>query len=586
MKKIPWSLLICTTLLWGSCKDYYDVNVDPVTYGETYFKAALHKDRAVYSPGDQVKLSLDGKIDPQELTVCYTHLGEVLKEEKLTGSSWTWTAPPDDFKGYLVYVYKSDDPQKNALYSMAVDVSSEWTKFPRYGFVSNYGRFSQETIQRNIENLSRFHINGVQFYDWKYDHQKPLAGSPENPAESWPDLIGRTNYKATIDGYIQAAHDKGMKAMFYNLLFGALSNAAGDGVREEWYLFKDAERIEKDVHPLDPPFRSSIYLTNPANTDWQDYLNKRHQEVYEVFNFDGFHIDQLGSRGTVYDYDGQEVDLAQAYGPFIKSTVAKFPDKYHVMNSVTQYGQESPIATSDVDFLYTEVWDPFNSFNDLVGIIHDNYRYSGYEKNSVLAAYMNYGRSNQPGFVNEPGILLTNAVIFANGGAHLEIGEHYLTNEYFPNNNLQLRGTTKDKLITYYDFMVGYENLLRDGGEVFEPAVEVQGEGVAVTNGTAVQGNVTSYGRRFSNRDVVHLVNFNNASTMEWRDSNGTQRAPNTVTDLSLRIPVSKTVRKVWMASPDIAAGAPMELPVEQQGNTLTVSLPSLHYWDMLVIEY
>ena len=75
MKKIAWSLLICTTLLWGSCKDYYDVDADPVTYGETYFKAALHKDRAVYSPGDQVKLSLDGKIDPQELTVCYTHLG-------------------------------------------------------------------------------------------------------------------------------------------------------------------------------------------------------------------------------------------------------------------------------------------------------------------------------------------------------------------------------------------------------------------------------------------------------------------------------------------------------------------------------
>src|SRR5690606_37649292 len=140
---------------------------------------------------------------------------------------------------------------------------------------------------------------------------------------------------------------------------------------------------------------------------------------------------------------------------------------------------------------YTEVWDPFNSFTDLVGIIHDNYRYSYYEKNNMLASYINNGRSNQPEFVNEPGILLTNEVIFANGVAHLEIGEHYLTNEYFPNNNLQLRGSTKDKLITYYDFMVGYQNLLRDGGEVFKPAVEGQGEGVAVTNGTAVQGNIT-----------------------------------------------------------------------------------------------
>ncbi|TYR38479.1 cycloisomaltooligosaccharide glucanotransferase [Sphingobacterium phlebotomi] len=586
MKKVSWSLLVCAALLSGSCKDYYDVDSDPITFGETYFKPVLNTDMAVYKPGDQVRFSLDSDVNPQELTVCYTHLGEVLKEEKLTGSSWTWSPPSDDFKGYLVYVYKQDDPQKKALYSIAVDVSSEWTKFPRYGFVSSYERLSTDAIQRNIENLSRFHINGVQFYDWKYDHQKPLAGTPENPAESWPDLIGRINYKSTVDGYIHAAQDKGMKAMFYNLLFGALSNAASDGVREEWYLFKDADRQEKDLHPLDPPFRSSIYLTNPANVEWQEYLNRRHQEVYDVFDFDGFHIDQLGGRGTVYDYNGNEVDLAQAYKPFIESTIAVFPDKYHVMNSVTQYGQESPIGTSEVDFLYTEIWDPFNSFDQLVGIIHDNYRYSGYKKNSVLAAYMNYGRSNQPGFVNEPGIVLTNAVIFANGGAHLEIGEHYLTNEYFPNNNLQLRGRTKDKLITYYDFMVGYQNLLRDGGDVFESAVQAQREDVQISNGNAVQGRVSTYGRRFSNRDVIHFVNFNNASTMEWRDNNGTQREPNTLTDATFKVPVAGSVQKVWTASPDVDAGAPQELPVEQQGNEITVTLPRLQYWDMLVIEY
>src|SRR5690606_18210109 len=333
--------------------------------------------------------------------------------------------------------------------------------------------------------------------DWMHDHQKPLAGSVANPAESWHDLIGRTNYKSTVAGYIQAMHDKGMKTMFYNLLFGALDNAASDGVGENWYLFKDQEHQEKDMHPLDPPFRSSIYLTNPANPDWQTYINKRHQEVYEVFDFDGFHIDQLGNRGTVYDYDGNSIDLAASYGSFIAATRAKFPDKYHVMNSVAQYGQEQSIGPSGVDFLYTEVWDPYNTFDQLTGIIHDNYRFSGNTRNSVLAAYMNYAKSGKAGFIHEPSVLLANAVIFANGGAHLEVGEHYLANEYFPNNNLRMKGTLKDKLITYYDFMVGYQNLLRDGGEMVVPSVTATD--VTLHNGTAVQGGVTVYGRKLAN---------------------------------------------------------------------------------------
>lgn len=585
MKKISWSLLVCAGLVLGSCKDYYDVDRDPITYGETYFKPALKTNKAVYSPGETITFTLTEDL-PVSLKVHYTHLGETVREETVSSNNWTWTAPADDFKGYLVYVSRSDDPEQKPLYSIAVDVSSEWTKFPRYGFVSKYDRMSQESIERNIENLSRFHINGVQFYDWKFDHQKPLAGSVEQPAESWPDLIGRTNYKSTVDGYIKAIHDKGMKAMFYNLLFGVLDNAASDGVSESWYIFKDQNRQEKDMHPLGPPFRSSIYLVNPANPEWITYINRRHQEVYDVFDFDGFHIDQLGNRGTVYDYDGNVVDLAQSYKPFIEATIEAFPNKYHVMNSVTQFGQEDPIGPSALDFLYTEVWDPFNSFDQLVGIIHDNYRFSGYTKNSVLAAYMNYARSNQVGFVNEPGVLLTNAVIFANGGAHLEIGEHYLTNEYFPNNNLQLRGTLKDKLITYYDFMVGYQNLLRDGGEMAIYPVHSVDASVTVTNGSAVQGSVTTYGRKLADKDVIHFVNFANASTMEWRDTNGTQREPNTIVNLEAKIPVSKSVKKVWMASPDLQGGVAVELPLVQNGNELSISLPSLKYWDMVVIEY
>ncbi|BDW75461.1 hypothetical protein BFINE_12560 [Bacteroides finegoldii DSM 17565] len=87
-----------------------------------------------------------------------------------------------------------------------------------------------------------------------------------------------------------------MKSLFYNLAYGALSDAADDGVKETWYLFKDKKHGNKDYHPLGSPFKSNIYLTNPALQEWRDYMAQQNNDVYEVFDFDGYQIDQLGGR--------------------------------------------------------------------------------------------------------------------------------------------------------------------------------------------------------------------------------------------------------------------------------------------------
>ena len=93
-----------------------------------------------------------------------------------------------------------------------------------------------------------------------------------------------------------------MKSLFYNLAYGALSDAEDDGVSEEWYMFKDKEHGVKDMHELGSPFKSSIYLTNPGNQDWIDYIGQKTSDVYDAYDFDGYQIDQLGGRGTLYDY--------------------------------------------------------------------------------------------------------------------------------------------------------------------------------------------------------------------------------------------------------------------------------------------
>lgn len=585
MKKIYSISALCLALLSTSCEDYYDTKNDPIVYGSTYYKSSLKTDKACYKPSEQVNFQLDN-MPSGNLKVRYSHLGNIISETNLTSTNWSWTAPGDDFKGYMVDIYEVVEGKEKIHYSIAVDVSSDWKKFPRYGFLSSYGKLSEKTINGNIENLNRFHINGVQFYDWMYDHQRPLAGTSDNPAQTWPDLIGRTNYYSTVKGYVDAAHNKGMKAMFYNLAFGALSNAASDGVKEEWYIFKDASRSEKDNHHLDAPFRSSIYLTNPGNPEWQSYIANRHKDVYEVFNFDGFHIDQLGNRGTVYDYYGDEVKLDETYKSFVDAMKAASPDKRLVMNAVSQYGQEKTISKSDVDFLYTEVWSESKTFEQLAQVITDNYAYSNQSKATVLAAYMNYGKSNNTGFVNQPGVLLANAVIFSFGGAHLELGEHYLANEYFPNENLQMKAELKEALIQYYDFLVAYQNVLRDGGEFSSIDVQSADDRLSFSQWPGAQGDVAVVGKSLSDKDIVHLINFTKANSMEWRDNNGTQVEASSVSDIEITIGAKGTVSKVKFASPDINGGVMLNLDFDQTGNDVKVTLPSLKYWDMLILEY
>ena len=73
---------------------------------------------------------------------------------------------------------------------------------------------------------------------------------------------------------------------------------------------------------------------NPANKGWQNFLVARNDDMYKVYDFDGYQIDQVGNRDkTLYDYNGTEVDLSSTFNPFINAMKAGDPDKALVMNS-------------------------------------------------------------------------------------------------------------------------------------------------------------------------------------------------------------------------------------------------------------
>lgn len=544
-------------------------------------------DKACYSPGDEVIFTIDESL-PAAVTIRYRYLNETIKEEALSGTSWNWKVPATDYTGYLIDLYEKKDGGEEKIYgSIAVDVSSDWSRFPRYGFLSDFGQMNSSATDAIVKDLNRYHINGIQFYDCQYNHHRPLAGTPEKPDSLWIEIGSRDTYLSTIKKYINAAHSHNMEAMFYNLAYGALSDAKADGVSDHWYLYTDRLHATKEMFDLDnPPFKSDIWLLDPNNAEWQEYIADKSKDFLKVFDFDGYHIDQLGNRDkNLYAYDGTSVDLSANFGSFIQAMNTALPGKKLVMNAVNQYGQKG-IAVSPVDFLYTEVWDPNNTYKDLASIITDNDSLSNGEKKSVLTAYMNYDLAKATGFFNTPGVLFTDAVIFAFGGAHLELGEHMLAQPYFPNNNLKMRADLKKALVHYYDFMVAYQNLLRDGGTFNSPQVTSADAQIDLNNWPPQLKKVSVSGKNMGNTQVIHLINFTNAVTMNWNDAIGTQALPKTVENFNLDFTTPQTVKKIWMASPDYNLGLATKISFSQSGSKVSFTLPWLLYWDMIVVEY
>lgn len=548
-----------------------------------YSNIIISTDKAAYNPGEAVTFTIDNAALPASARVRYKYLNTILSENTISGPTWTWKTPVTDYSGYSAEVYSSANGAETICSVIGIDVSSDWKKFPRYGFISKFPQLNDGDVNRIISNLNRYHINGLQFYDWQNKHHKPLPLSGSVPATTWKDILNRDIYFSTVQKYIASAHSYNMKAMFYDLVYGAWDSGEADGVLKEWYLYSDNTHTNKDLLSL--PYISNIYLLDPSNTSWQQYLINQIKIVYQFLDFDGYHIDQVGDRGTRYTFDGAFLNLAETFKPFIEAIRTEEPHKDLVMNAVAQYGQKG-IAGASTDFLYTEVWSPFDTYSDLGNLIQQNNALRCNSKNTVLAAYVNYDLSKNKGYFNTPSVLMANAVIFAFGGAHLELGEHMLGNEYFPNENLSMKSDLKSALVNYYDFLVAYENLLRGGGSFNSVSLVSSDNKMLIGGWPASEGTVSVTAKKVGSTQVIQLINFKNSTTLNWRDNSGIQTAPAVIKDAKLILTSNTPVKKLWTASPDIIGGASRALAFVQTGHNVSFTLPELHYWSMIVIEY
>lgn len=507
-----------------------------------------------------------------------------------------WRPPALDYQGYAVEV-RARDLSGHLLdsESTAVDVSSSWTKFPRYGFLSGYPPQATETSKTIIRHLRRFHLNGLQFYDWQFKHQRPLAGSVCAPAPFWNDIAGRPTSRRTVLDLIAAAHGSGMTAMSYNLLYGAWAGYERDGVDVRWGLGKNKDGTNQDSLPMPGGWATpAIYLFSPSDPAWQRFLIAQEAQVFAAYPFDGWHIDQVGDRGDEYDYAGHPVTVWKTFRPFLNAAKTAL-HKTVIFNNVGTYGLYDTAAHSTEDAVYVECWEwaGQKTYGDLKTVIDQASEWSG-GKAVILAAYNDRAHADKfsasrPGGFNAPGVRLTDAAIFAAGGSHIEIGDdgRLLDNEYFPNRNLVPSQDLMRALRREYDFLTAYENLLRGGLRPSANVITLEGMPSSAEAGPNAVWTFAKAGNGFH---VLHLINLMGEKDMNWRDDHADRPSPTPQMNLSVRYYGDLgTIEEIRWASPDRAGVASSPLKFTRgtggRGHYLQFTVPKLEYWDMVFIR-
>lgn len=628
---------------------HYDDNALRVSTGETistttlklreditsrYAPVELTTDKVRYEPESTVRFTSKYLL-PDNAKVRYLHGNTVVKTDEIGGKqSWSWKVPAQNFTGYLAEIYVADGIAEQTLATIGVDVSTEWGRFPRYGFISHYGSDKTvEQVKKEVDMLNRYHMTGIQFYDWQWQHHKLI---PEG-ASQWKDVGLRDVFKSSIENYITKLHEVGSKCMFYDLLYGVTGNIVDgkpetpanldgkDGVSSDWGWI-DLHANDKDgydLHQVQYPLGSwpSIYVMNPGNQDWVNYLSKEIKKVYQHLKFDGYHIDQLGRQREAYytnlqskTEDGQKVytggdrrdthDFEGYYANFINRMKSDSKDKSLVMNAVSTFGGPKIVGTGNVEFGYNEMWGADDYLWNYRKIIQDNRRNNGKNTfNTVFAAYL-HCRNGKEGQFRTSSALFGNATIFALGGSRIELsGDHMLFTEYFPDDARKMSDKLQKSIIHYYDFLVAYENYLRDGNA--ETSVNMTMDGVNVVAWDLSDPNpsvadaadqtigpkpysVNTYSTMKGNVTAIQLLNYSNFSRDNFniRDIKETMPEPNVLLNKKIVLDDAAPVARIWVASPDCFGGAPQEVVFTQNNGKVTFTLPSLEYWTMVVVEH
>jgi dextranase len=549
---------------------------------ESIFINDITLDRSFYYPNEPIVITIefDSVITQPTSTglkIVIMHLADIVDELwqtiTLTGEEQTVqvTYKPrlDAPSGYGIDLcFESELEKQLACGATAFDVLDHWTQTPRYGFLSEFSPGRSDSSQV-MENLTRYHINGLQFYDWMYRHDQLLTNH-----DPYLDPLGRQLSRETVDNLIKAAHERNIAAMPYTAIYAASIPFFEE--HPDWALY------EANGKPNFFGENFLVYMDPRPDSPWMNHLFDQFDQVLNQTGFDGIHLDQYGDPKEGFDSQGNEFSLAEPLAASINKTkelVLSHDSKGSVVfNAVTNWPVET-VAPSDQDFVYIEVWPPYIWYSDLHDLITQAQHF-GEGKPVILAAYVDPS--------HESNVRIMDSIIFASGGGHIELGEQngMLADPYFPKYGT-MTSDFASVIQRYYDFVVRYQEVIgpRSQEATKEYLRRIELDGVS-TSPSQMMNKIWPIVRQGDGFTAINLINLLGIESPEWADP--LDSAPTPLGETAVRIlNIDHEISRIWLASPDWTDSSPQILTFTiGDENILTFEIPSLIYWDLIVIEW
>jgi len=514
--------------------------------------------KGTYLPGEivQIVVQVFGESDAEgDLQLEVFHLDKEISttsKEVVTHSdskeyTFAFNVPKNSPRGYAVEVRLMDFWGKELdSASTAFDVLGRWTERPRYGFLTDFVA-DRVDISKTVDSLVRYHLNGLQFYDWQYRHDCLLS-----PTDIYVDPLGRLLSRKIVMDCIEIAQEKGIAAMAYLAIYAASV--------EFWEKHQDWGLYDAEGKPI--TFENFLGIMDPSPySPWIDHLLDECDRTLVNTMFNGLHIDQYGEPKEGFNGRGNKVDIPASFNYFVWLLKKRYPQTAVTFNAVGNWPIEQ-IANTPIDFLYIEVWATTPHYKDLLHIVQGGRKLSS-GKPVVVALYIPADQ-----MVN---ILLADAIIMASGGSRIEIGEleRLLTDPYFPNYQL-IPTELKSRLYRYYDFLVRYGDLI---GPDSEDEVEYQVD--------APEG-VWVIARKSQEWFVISLINFTGIDDVRWDEKHS---LPKQVLDFTITVTGVGVVNKIMCASPDDASLALRNVIWQSDFDNVHIKVDKLEYWTLIALQ-
>lgn len=464
----------------------------------------------------------------------------------------------------------------------AFDVTDNPKSSLRYGFVSDFEEKDAENGA--IDQLRKYHINMVQFYDWSYRHDTLVS-----PNENYQDMMGKRIDFRTVRSKIKSAAGYGMKTMAYGAVYAASREFYES--HKDWAFYNGNQEVFR--------FIDVFYIMNvEKESPWRNHLIHQYKDAIMKAGFSGIHMDTYGFPKRAYSHLQEQprlVRLDQEFCGLIDDTRKGLEeaadDPCLVFNNVGNW-PVGETAKSTVDAVYIEVWSPYDRYCHIKQLIQEAKYFSENKKPVILAAYLAPFRTESDALAANAAYILTAAIV-SNGGYHLLLGENnaVLTQGYYGNYST-MPDETAAVMRKYYDFMIRYLNIfygqtLQDvsmthiGWDNYEYQCGFQNWSV-----NAEAGKVWITIRENEELKCLYLINLCGCGEDNW---NKGKAEPIIQKDLTFTVNVDGDIQGIYCASPDRDSCKSELLEYSyiqnEKGKFVTFTVAELSVWTVVYLK-